>query len=118
MNWKGEYDPNSILDRKGRLNKTRLPRQGVSLNEAQLAQLKKAVTGSRPDPEWLTACFNPHHAFVFFDEKGGIVGHLDICFQCWNKRASPHVFAQNWDMESLLRLFESMGMPIENPDWD
>ncbi len=117
LNWEDPYSFNKILDEKGELNRTRLPEEGVLLNEAQLKRLKAAVTGTHPH-HLRAACFYPHHAFVFFDSEGTVVGHINICFQCSNYDGTPAGFADKWDVESIRCLVEDLGMPIRNEKWD
>lgn len=37
------------------------------------------------------SCFLPHHGFVFFDEAGGPVGYVSVCFMCENARSAPQL---------------------------
>lgn len=117
MNWDDEHSSDTIIDSDGKLNETRLPENGVVLNQAQIEKLKAAVTGNHPDHP-TAGCFAPHHAFLFFDKSGEVIAHIDICFLCFNYNGSPKGFADFWDIEALDSLIEEIGLPIENKEWD
>jgi hypothetical protein len=115
-NWRDEYSRDLIVNDRGRLNPARYPKEGIPLGASQVNQLRKAVTGSHK-PHNRAYCFNPHHAFVFYDASGKIVGNIDICFSCLNYHAVPKGFAEDWDLRALKKLFEELGIPIKNPAW-
>jgi hypothetical protein len=119
MNWEtnDSFCPLIVLD-TGRLNPTRNPKAGIRLNNSQVAKLCDAVHGLRPAPTWEAACFNPHHAFLFYSATGDIVGEIDICFQCGNKYGKPDGYATTWDLPAIEAIFKELNLPIENPDWD
>ncbi|MDB6037932.1 MAG: hypothetical protein JWM99_1773 [Verrucomicrobiales bacterium] len=115
-NWKDKYSMNSILTRHGHLNRTRIPRKGVSLDDNQISLLRSAIVDLCP-PHQISFCFDPHHAFVFYrDQK--IVGYIDICFQCQKHHGEPNGFGQWLDWKALSTLVEDLGMPIQNPKWN
>ena len=117
LNWDDPHAFGSIITPKGNLNSTRLPEVGIPLNKEQEGKLQAAVTGTHLSHP-VAACFYPHHAFVFFDDSGKIIGHVDICFICSNYRGSPTGFADRWDLESLEQLVLDLGMPKANEEWD
>jgi hypothetical protein len=116
MNWANRYARSQILD-GGKMNRTRMPKDGIALNENQVRCLRVAVTGSHPLRPF-RECLHPHHAFVFYDESRKIVGTLDVCFLCGNHEAWPKGFDENADMAALELLVKDLGMPIKNPKWD
>ena len=99
------------------MNPTRLPEDGVELSGKQIEQLKVAITGHHPE-HGVALCMYPHHGFLFFDQFGKIIGHIDICFLCSNYSASPQgAFASTWDLEALEGLIRDIGFPIKNWKW-
>ncbi len=67
---------------------------GKTLNAAQAQKLRtllrsKSTFGGDP-----AKCFIPHHAFIFHDAKGKVVGQISICFMCNRLRGSPKVKAK------------------------
>ncbi|MEM7698809.1 MAG: hypothetical protein AAF236_10430 [Verrucomicrobiota bacterium] len=117
LNWEDEDAFDRILDQDGNLNPTRLPKDGVVLTDAQITALEAAVTGEHPDHP-VAACFYPHHAFIFYGETGEIIGHINICFLCSNYSGDPPGFASNWNLAALRDIFDDIGMPLSNPDWN
>jgi hypothetical protein len=54
-----------------------------------------------------TRCdFDPHHAFVFFDAAGAPVANLQVCFECGEWVAEPHIDGIG-DSPSMMRADES-----------
>ena len=54
--------------------------RGVKMSKAQIASLMEGITVSQPKGD-RTACYAPHHAFVFFN-KGTPVAVFEMCFGC------------------------------------
>lgn len=119
FNWddpNGEQGQLRLYNERNGLNPNRIPKEGVRLNDQQVARLKQAVC-SEHARSTAAACFWPHHGFLFLDEQGRIVGSISICFLCDNYEAYSSGFAKRWDLQALKALFEELGMPISNPDW-
>ncbi len=116
VNWKDKHSFDPILDNSGKLNPTRIPLNGVKLTEDQALILQKVVYGNHPAHP-LAACLYPHHAFLFFDADGSIVGQINICFICYSYHGLPQGFASQWDLAALSELFRQLNMPIKNPRW-
>jgi hypothetical protein len=118
MNWEKMNSLASIIREEGILNAKRLPVEGVLLDEAQIATLKKAATGKQPlDGEGL-GCFYPHHAFVFYNREGTITGYLDVCFICRGTQGEPAGFSEKGNLKALEELFQKLGIPLSNPAWE
>ena len=115
-NWADEFGQELILTEKGELNANRIPQKGIALNEKQMAKLNQVITGKHPDQP-SAGCFNPHHAFVFFDSDGNMVGRIDICFKCGNYDSSHRGFSSSLDFDGLAKLLGELEIPIANPEW-
>lgn len=116
MNWDDEQSMDDFVGEKGKLNATRLSKDGVRLNREQVDRLRLAVTGKHPLHP-VAACFYPHHAFAFYDAKGRMIGHISICFLCLNYGGEPKEFADRWDLGAIAKIVEDLGMPLSNPAW-
>jgi len=116
MNWDDKTSFNPLVDSNGELNSTREPIEGILLNDKQVELLKGAVLGNH-ESGWVAACHYPHHGFIFTDVHGAIIGHIEICFMCMNRRAKPDSFGENWDFEGLKELLQSLDIEIANPEW-
>lgn len=56
---------------------------GVTLTPYQAKNLMTVLNGdTRILNEGLSKCYEPHHAFVFYDENDKIVAATDVCFLC------------------------------------
>jgi len=116
MNWEVEHSYDRILSDDGKLNESRAPIEGIALSHSQIEKLRAAVTGSHPEHP-TTECFYPHHAFLFYDKEGAIIGHIDVCFKCSKFEGSPKGFSEYGDLAALEALVIEIGMPIRNDNW-
>lgn len=116
INWSDEDAFDGLVGEKNKLNPTRFPTDGVLLTSLQVERLQEAVTGAHSE-HLVAACYNPHHSFAFYDSAGQIVGHIDICFLCWNYRSNPPGFAKTWNLAELSGLLTELGIPLRNEKW-
>ncbi|MDQ8192724.1 hypothetical protein [Roseibacillus persicicus] len=116
INWDDEFAMTPIVDVGGLMNQSRTPEAGVLLTVEQVEKLKRAVTAEH-SPHPIAMCFYPHHAFLFYDKTGDIVGQIDVCFKCSNYSGSPQGYAEYWGIDRLKALFIELGIPITNPEW-
>ncbi|QDT03850.1 hypothetical protein K227x_22350 [Rubripirellula lacrimiformis] len=115
LNWRNEDAWEPIIS-GGELNATRMPTEGILLARSQVERLEAAVTGTHPD-RGAGLCLYPHHAFLFFDGEGKVVGSIDVCFLCQSYRSQPAGYARNWDLLSIGELILDLGLPLRNPEW-
>jgi hypothetical protein len=63
---------------------------GVELTTQQTSELMAVFNSdTRVLNAGLSGCYEPHHAFVFYDEKDQIVASSDVCFLCQGIRFYP-----------------------------
>lgn len=63
---------------------------GKDLNAEEQKKLTALLNGdTRLLNEGLSKCYEPHHAFVFYNDKDSIVAATDICFLCEGIRFYP-----------------------------
>ncbi len=105
-----DVDP-SIL-KHGHLNPTVLNKDGVVLTPDQTKHLFAAVTGKHPDPGVYAACFNPHHAFVFYDVAHEPIAWVEVCLECGNAEAEPPQKGQVYDIAALVKLLRELKLPL------
>ena len=77
------------------------------------------------DGEWVVngCAFNPHHIFVFYDNAGRAVAHVEICFHCGDIESSQEkkdteTTEYYWAQGMLSDLVDELGLvssPGENP---
>jgi hypothetical protein len=93
---------------------------GARLNQTQVKELLKAITGKHPE-HMVALCYNPHHAFVFFDSTGKPVASFEICFECSNYYWQPQRSLNKYnyiDIKSVRKIVQELGLPIYNKDED
>jgi hypothetical protein len=67
-----------------------LPRRpGVRLDAKQVQTLLSIIHARGTYTSQMTACFDPRHAFIFFDSVGVPVAAYTVCFECKNFYAEP-----------------------------
>lgn len=107
FNLNGGFD--SIL-RDGRINESVVDPEGTVLTEAQIQRLIAALAG--PHVEHPTArCFNPRHAFVFYDGTRQPVAVVDICFECLGALTHPEGARSPYDFPALAELCAELELP-------
>ncbi len=84
--------------------------RGVELSKAQIATLMEGITISQPKGD-RTACYAPHHAFVFFS-KGKPVAVFEMCFGCNRHISYPAGAPEYVNRTSLYHLTQTLGLPL------
>lgn len=81
----GKYQP----VKNGKLDET-IIEPGLEVPTQFVTELLTILNGdTRVLNEGLSKCYEPHHAFVFYDDKGKIVASSDVCFLCQGVRFYP-----------------------------
>ncbi len=113
-NTKG-YGPQPII-KDGKLNATVINTNGAVLVTNQVRHLLAAITGEH-SPHLVAACFNPRHAFVFYDSDKKAVAQAEVCFECVQGGARPDGAAVFFDWCALADLCRELKLP-NSPDPD
>lgn len=82
----GFFDLNFIKNGKLEINEKYLKNK-ILLNNKQIEVLKSSLSKCRTQ-NWASACYDPRHAILFYDENNKIFGHIEICFDCNGSRSS------------------------------
>ncbi len=93
---------NFLVD--GKLNPEIDPTQGIVLSGALLEEAHAALN-TPIDHELNFMCWEPRDALIFYDEGGGIIGSVIICFSCYGARIYPSEFSKNMDYGLLAKVF-------------
>jgi hypothetical protein len=110
-----DFTQNSIPDNLLAVEKNTLSK-GVyvtssPLRKSQIELIFSSITDSSLKGRPKKCAYEPHHAFIFYDDNDNIVGSLNICFQCAGWRAQPRGdFARYWDYRKLKALLKELGM--------
>jgi hypothetical protein len=92
----------------GKLGPTVLKKSEVRLSTQQIERLLKAHRNGN----WreISACWSPHHGFVFYSTRGKAVAWVEVCFTCSGTRESPDS-GPGFDIKALRRLCEELKLP-------
>lgn len=94
----------------GRMHSGVKDAKGVKLSPAQTKRLLTALTVSQPKQD-RTACYRPHHAYVFYDAKGKAVAVFEMCFGCNKFVATPAGTPVYINYSDLAVLTQELGLP-------
>jgi len=96
----------------GKLATSVINKSGTLLSATQIARLVQAITKKPSETSILTNCFDPHHAFVFYDAHRKAVAWVEVCFHCGNIQAHPSSPGElHPDMKALLKLSKQLKLP-------
>ena len=100
-----------ILDPKGHLDPSVVNKDGVVLNPDQVARLLAAINGpQRLHP--ITACYVPHHAFIFYNSWGRRVAVFEFCLECLKGSADPNTTGPYYNYPALAELVADLKLPL------
>lgn len=104
-----ESSPSFFVE--GRMHKGVMDPRGVPLSDAQVRWLIDAVSVSQARQD-RTACYKPHHAFVFYGESRRVVAVFEMCFGCNKFVATPSGVPEYVDYARLYSLAKALGLPL------
>ena len=84
--------------------------QGALLTDAQVQRLMPALT-TETVRKHRTACYLPHHAFLFYDAAGRAVAHTEICFTCTIQRSAPEGLPEHINFQAVWDLLRELEVP-------
>ena len=83
---------------------------GALLTEDQVKRLMPALT-TETVRKHRTACYLPHHAFLFYNAAGQVVAHTEICFTCTIQRSSPAGLPEHINFQAVWDILREAGVP-------
>ena len=104
-------ESNSAFLHDGRMHAGVKDPKGVKLTPAQTRRLIEALTISQAK-QTRTACYKPHHAFVFYDAKGKSAAVFEMCFGCNKFIATPGGVPEYINYDALYALCKELGLPL------
>jgi hypothetical protein len=84
----------------------------------QITELRKILSTEWEGESGESDCYDPHHAFVFYDAEWKPVAWIDICFLCEGFTSHPAGVREKIDLDSLHKLLEEIGLPIHENSQD
>jgi hypothetical protein len=104
--------PEESIFRDGKLSSSIINKSGAALTAHQIQRLVRAITRKPPKVIALANCFDPHHAFIFYDARRKPVAWVDVCFHCHNATVHPYPSKSYYpDMKALLDLCGQLKLP-------
>lgn len=103
-------DTKGFFQKNGAVAKGVINGPGALLSPAQVQRLLPALTTETPRKNH-TACYLPHHAFVFYDAAGRVVAHAEICFNCTIQRSFPAGLPGHINFQAVWDLLRELGVP-------
>lgn len=100
----------SYFQKDGRPHRGTINGPGALLSPAQVRTLLPILSTPSPRPH-RSACYLPHHAFLFCDPSGRVVAHSEICFNCSVQRSSPDGLPAHINFQALWNLLRELGVP-------
>jgi len=102
--------------KQGKLHATVWNPTGVELSKPQITTVQRAVADYHPEVHRVPAdCYQPRHAFVYYDANHKPVGFVEICFSCWGYRLSPEQHREV-DLDTLKKVFVELKIPVFDKD--
>ena len=101
----------------GSLHKGVIRATTVRLTEPQVQQVVGLLTKVSEEEDGEADCYEPHHAFVFYDADWKVVASIDVCFLCEDYIARPKGVSENIDLAALEKFCRGLGLPVfEKPE--
>lgn len=101
----------SISFPDGSLHKGVIKATTVRLSDAQTKSLLEILNDDVEHERGEVACYDPHHAFVFYDSNWRIVASIDICFLCEDHAARPKGVHELFDLQAMEAFCRQIGLP-------
>jgi hypothetical protein len=102
----------SISFPDGSLHKGVIKATTIRLSDAQTKSLLKILNDDVEHERGEVECYDPHHAFVFYDSNWKIVASIDICFLCENHSAVPKGVPELFDLQAMEDFCRQIGLPV------
>ena len=102
----------AIVFPDGSLHRGVIDSKTVKLDESQILKLRKLLTEESKKEFGESDCYEPHHAFVFYNEEGKVTASFDICFLCSGYHSNPEGVARNADLDALEAFCGELGLPM------
>lgn len=88
------------------------------LNDGQTKRLLKLLNTQVDYPYGDVDCYDPHHAFVFYDAQWTPVAWIDICFECEDYHPIPKLTIDEANLPALMKFVKDMKLPYFEKEKD
>ena len=83
----------------------------LRLSEEQTKSLVKIINEDSKYERGEVDCYDPHHAFVFYDANWKVVAYIEICFLCEDYKFSPAGASKLIDLQALEIFCRQIDLP-------
>jgi hypothetical protein len=107
-------DPEVLLDtllQEGAIQKLAANKDGAPLTTDQTKRLLAAVAGNYQSYK-KSMCFDPRHAFIFYDEHHKAVAAMEVCFDCYGMYMTPGGMPERIDFPAIADLVDELKLPL------
>jgi hypothetical protein len=107
-------DPEVLLDtllQEGVIQNLAANKDGARLTADQTQRLLAAVAGNYKAYKKFM-CFDPRHAFIFYDEHHKAVAAIEVCFDCYGMYMTPGGMPERIDFPAVADLVSELGLPL------
>ena len=84
----------------------------VRLDATQIIELRKILSTDTNSACGGALCYDPHHAFVFYDGDWKVTASVDVCFLCSDYKSRPQRISGAIDLTALKKFCSQLGLPI------
>ena len=84
----------------------------VRLDPDQTSTLRKMLSTDTDAKHGGVLCYDPHHAFVFYDAEWKVTASIDICFLCSDYKSRPEGTSDKVDLAALKAFCTKIGLPV------
>jgi hypothetical protein len=96
----------------GSLHKGVIRATTVRLEELQVSKLRSLISTDSDTEHRNVDCYDPHHAFVFYDAEWKVIASVDVCFLCDDYQARPMGISKSIDLAALETFTRNLGLPM------
>jgi hypothetical protein len=96
----------------GSLHKGVIKATTVRLSEVQVTKLRALLSTDSKTEHGDVDCYDPHHAFVFYDADWKVTASIDVCFLCDDYVARPKGASSLVDIQALEAFCREVGLPM------
>jgi hypothetical protein len=108
--FRGDFPGETDILVDGQINRT--VEKIVPVSPKQVTRLTSAFR-KEEENEAISMCYEPHHAFIFFDTVGQPVARMNVCFECSFVECNPDPpTGKTWNIAALLPICRSIGLPV------
>ncbi|MFT5855508.1 MAG: hypothetical protein ACI8XO_002759 [Verrucomicrobiales bacterium] len=84
----------------------------VRLQKKQVEELIRILTTEPSSIDPPARCYDPHHAFVFYNDDWNVVASIDLCLMCNGSQERSLKVANDLDFTHLQKFVAGAGLPV------